>query len=71
MFQLTIFIENKVMLLAATAYNLKKMLKFSKKRFKEEVQKTNDVLFTQNPLLRAILSLFETLKKYELKFVPI
>jgi radical SAM protein with 4Fe4S-binding SPASM domain len=54
---------NKVMLLAATAYNLKKMLKFSEKRFRKVAQSAKNFVFSQTDLIRVILSLFKPLKK--------
>jgi len=53
---------NKVMLLAATAYNLKKLLKFSEKRIRKVAQASTSFDFLQNDLIRTILSLFTTLK---------
>lgn len=50
---------NKVMLLAATAYNLKKLLKFSEKRLRRMAQ---SVCFLQKGLIGAILSLFKAVK---------
>ena len=39
---------NKVMLLAATAYNLRKLLKFSKKRFRREWSTIQNLCFFSN-----------------------
>lgn len=60
---------NKVMLLAATAYNLKKLLKFSKKRFRKVTQVSESFVFSQIGLFQAILSLFKPSKKFSLNFV--
>ena len=54
---------NKVMLLSATAYNLKKMLKFSEKRFRKGAQSAQYFVFSQTDLIRALLSLFKQPKK--------
>jgi len=59
---------NKVMLLAATAYNLKKMLKFSDKNFRKVAQSVKSFFFSQINLFRAILSLFKALKKQDVIF---
>lgn len=53
---------NKVMLLAATAYNLKKLLKFSEKRFRAVAQSVQSVYFLQKVLIGTILSLFKAVK---------
>lgn len=65
----TIGIEqaNKVMLLAATAYNLKKLLKFSEKRFRKVAQSAKNFVFSQIDLIRAILSLFKPSENLALK----
>jgi hypothetical protein len=59
---------NKVMLLAATAYNLKKMLKFSDKNFRKVAKSAKSFVFSQINLFRAILSLFKALKKQDVIF---
>jgi len=63
----TIGIEqaNKVMLLAATAYNLKKLLKFNEKRLRKLVQSAQSVYFLQIDLIWAILSQFKAIKNLE------
>ncbi len=53
---------NKVMLLAATAYNLKKLLKFSEKRFRKVVQSAQSIYSLLIDLIWAILSLFKAIK---------
>jgi transposase len=58
---------NKVMLLAATAYNLKKVLKFSEKRFRKVAQQAKNFVFSQSDPIQAILSQFMPLKKSVLK----
>ena len=60
---------NKVMLLAATAYNLKKMLKFSEKRMKKMAQSMQHFYFLQKAHIRAILRLFDPSKKFSLELV--
>ncbi len=60
---------NKVMLLSATAYNLKKLLKFSDKRFRKVAQQSKSFVFSQINLIRAILSLFKQLKNPKMELV--
>ena len=60
---------NKVMLMAATAYNLKKLLKFSEKRFRKVAQISASFIFFQIDLIRTILSLFKPSKKFRLELV--
>jgi transposase len=60
---------NKVMLLSATAYNLKKLLKFSKKRYRKMAQTAETFVFSQIDPIRTILSLFKPSKKFRLNFV--
>lgn len=60
---------NKVMMLAAAAYNLKKMLKFSDKKLRKAAQALNFFVFSQIDLLKDILSLFEPIKMYEPEFL--
>lgn len=66
----TIGIEqaNKVMLLAATAYNLKKMLKFSNNRLRKAAQSVAPIFSLQDHLVWAILNLFKPLKEFRLIF---
>jgi len=59
---------NKVMLLAATAYNLKKLLKFSEKQLKKYAQSAILICALQKELIWAISSLFKPLKKLSLIF---
>ncbi len=60
---------NKVMLLAATAYNLKKLMKFNSKRLKRVAQSVHATYFCQNHILRTILNLYKPIKTYELVFL--
>jgi len=53
---------NKVMLMAATAYNLKKYLKFIAKKAISKQQTAGFVKFLKNVLYRAIFSVFKPLK---------
>ena len=57
------------MLMAATAYNLKKLLKFSEKRFRKVAQVSASFIFFQIDLIRTILSLFKPSKKFRLELV--
>jgi hypothetical protein len=59
---------NKVMLLSATAYNLKKLLKFSEKRLRKIAQAGQSFAYTQSDLIQAILSLFKRSKELRLIF---
>jgi len=59
---------NKVMLLSATAYNLKKLLKFSDKRLRRTVRSVQKVYFDQKHFLKAILSLIKPSKSSKPEF---
>lgn len=60
---------NKVMLLAATAYNLKKLLKFSDKHIRKMAQSARLPYFLQKDHIWAILSLFKPSKKYKMELI--
>ena len=60
---------NKVMLLSATACNLKKLLKFSEKRFRKVAQTAESFVFSQIDPIQTILSLIRLLKEFRLIFV--
>ena len=60
---------NKVMLLAATAYNLKKLLKFSDKRLKKVAQSVQLFYYLQRDLIWAILSMYKAIKNPKLVFL--
>lgn len=60
---------NKVMHLAATAYNLKKYLKFISKTAKSNAQAMGTLFTEIYPPLKAILSLFKRYKNYQIQTV--
>jgi len=60
---------NKVMLLAATAYNLKKLLKYSEKRLKKIAKTATLIDSLKKELIWAILNLFKQPKKFSMNFV--
>ena len=59
---------NKVMLLAATAYNLKKLLKFSTNGSRKIAKSAKNIYFSHILLIRAILSLIKPLKIYKMEY---
>ncbi len=59
---------NKVMLLAATAYNLRKLLKFNTKELRSIAKTAQSIGFYHIHLFQSIYSLFKILKKSKLEY---